>query len=140
MRTVLVVEDDRPTHALFVALVHRCGFESKSAFDGPAALGHIREERPDAVVLDLLLPSLNGFQILSEVRRFAPELLAKVVVVTAALESLYRGCTELEMVHAILRKPFDVDQLEEQLRMVIGEMPRSQKKVRAGSTMRLKIG
>ena len=58
----------------------------------------------------------------------------KVVVVTAASESLYRQCTELEMVHAILRKPFDVDQLEEQLRMIVGQVPRSQKKVRAGGT------
>src|SRR5207237_8562014 len=93
MRTVLVVEDDRPTHALFVALVNRCGFQSKSAFDGPSALRHIREERPDAIILDLLLPSLNGFQILSEIRRFTPALLPQVVVVRAALGSLYGGRT-----------------------------------------------
>jgi DNA-binding response OmpR family regulator len=121
MRSVLVIEDDRPTHALFIALVRRCGFEAISAFDGPAALGRMREERPDAIILDLLLPTLNGFQILSEIRRFAPDMLSTVVVVTAAAESLYRGCTELESVHAILRKPFKIDQLEDLLRRMLKE-------------------
>src|ERR1700687_4630125 len=119
MRSVLIVEDDRPTHALFAAVVRRSGFEASSAFDGPAALRRLREERPDAIILDLLLPTLSGFQILSEVRRFAPHMLSAVVVVTAAGESLYHECTELQSVHAILRKPFDVDQLEDVLRRMM---------------------
>jgi DNA-binding response OmpR family regulator len=140
MRSVLIVEDDRPTHALFVALVRRCGFEASSAFDGPAALRRMREEPADAIILDLLLPTLNGFQILTEIRRFAPGMLSRIVVVTAAAESLYRECMELQSVHAIMRKPFDVDQLEDVLRRMLKEpaaSPRNQ--MRADSTMRLKI-
>ncbi len=139
-QNVLVVEDDRPTHALFVALVRRCGFEASSAFDGPSALSHIREEKPDAIILDLILPTMNGFQILSEVRRFAPEMLSAVVVVTAAAESLYRECIELESVRAIMRKPFDVDQLEEILRRMLSQPAPLPRKMRAGGAMRLKIG
>jgi DNA-binding response OmpR family regulator len=140
MRSVLVVEDDRPTHALFVALVKRCGFESSSAFDGPAALRHFREERPDAIILDLLLPTLSGFQILSEINRIAPAMLSNIVVVTAATESLYRDCEELRSVRAILRKPFNVEQLEDALRQMTHEPAAPPKnKMRAGSTMRVKI-
>jgi DNA-binding response OmpR family regulator len=140
MRSVLVVEDDRPTHALFVALVRRCGFESSSAFDGPAALRHFREERPGAIILDLLLPTLSGFQILSEVKRIAPDMLSNIVVVTAANESLYRDYEELRSVHAVMRKPFNVEQVEDALRQMMHEPaapPRD--KMRAGGTMRLKI-
>jgi DNA-binding response OmpR family regulator len=140
MRSVLVVEDDRPTHALFVALVHRCEFNSRSAFDGPSALHQIRDEHPDGIILDLLLPTLNGFQILAELNRFAPELLPKIVVVTAATESLYRDCEELRSTHAILRKPFNVEQLERELRLIVDEPAApSPKKMRADGTMRLKI-
>ena len=139
MRSVLVVEDDRPTHALLVAVVRRCGFEAHSAFDGPTALGRILNERPDGVILDLLLPTLNGFQILSEVRNLVPAILPKIVVVTAAAESLYRGSTHLQSVHAILRKPFDVDQLEEVLRRMMQERAATHGELRADGTMRLKI-
>lgn len=140
MRSILVVEDDRPTHALFLAVVRRCGFESISAFDGPAALRRIREEVPDAIILDLLLPTLNGFQIMREIKSFAPEILSRIVVVTAATESLYREGVELESVHAILRKPFDVDQFEDVLRRLM-DTPAAvpKKKMRAGGAMRLKI-
>ena len=138
--SVLVVEDDRPTHALFIAVVRRCGFESSSAFDGPTALRRIREEPPDGIILDLLLPTLNGFQLMSEVRGFAPEVLSRIIVVTAAAESLYRESVELESVHAILRKPFNVDQLEDVLRRMIGAPATPpKKKMRAGGAMRLKI-
>lgn len=141
MRTVLVVENDRPTHALLIAVARRSGFDATSAFDGPSALRHIREEAPDAILLDMFLPALNGFQILGELKRSAPEMLARVVVITAAVESLYRECEELQSVCAILRKPFDVGQLED----VLGQMmrkpaPLPKKKLRAGGTMRLKIG
>jgi CheY-like chemotaxis protein len=140
LRSVLVVEDDRPTHALFIAVVHRCGFESSSAFDGPSALRRVREEPPDAIILDLLLPTLNGFQIMREIKAFAPEMLSRIVVVTAAAESTYRECVELESVRAILRKPFNVDQLEDVLRRMI-DTPATlpNKKMRVGGTMRLKI-
>ena len=68
-------------------------------------------------------------------------MLSTVIVVTAAAESLYRGCTELESVHAILRKPFEVDLLEDLLRRMLKEPaapPRD--KMRADGGIRLKIG
>jgi DNA-binding response OmpR family regulator len=115
MLSLLVVEDDRPTNALLVAVVNRCGFEAVSTFDGAVALRRIRAECPDAMILDLLLPVVNGFEILRDVKRSAPTLLASTIVVTAAAESTFRNCEELGQVCAMLRKPFNVDQLMEQL-------------------------
>jgi hypothetical protein len=66
-------------------------------------------------------------------------MLSKIVVVTAAAESFYRECMELQSVHAIMRKPFDVDQLEDVLRRMLKEPAASPRKMRADSTMRLKI-
>lgn len=77
---------------------------------------------------------------MSEVKGFAPEMLSKIIVVTAATESLYRESVELESVHAILRQPFNVDQLEDVLRRMIdapADLPKN--KLRAGGAMRLKI-
>jgi DNA-binding response OmpR family regulator len=115
MLSLLVVEDDRSTHALFVAVVNRCGFEAVSAFDGAVALRRIRAECPDAMILDLLLPTLNGFEILREVKGNVPDLLPRTIVVTAAAESTYKNCEELRQVCATLRKPFNVEHLVEEL-------------------------
>ena len=112
MATLLVVEDDRPTHALFVALVNRCGCEASSAFDGRAALRKVRGERPDGMILDLLLPEMNGVELLEEIDRFAPQLISRTIVITAASDSLFHDCAQMRYVRCLMRKPFNIEQLE----------------------------
>jgi len=138
MPSLLVVEDDRPTHALFVALVHRCGCKARSAFDGRSALRQIRAERPDGIILDLLLPGMNGVELLNEMDGFAPDLVTRTIVVTAASESLVQGCAQMRLVRNVMRKPFNIEELEHDLRMMLAGRPAEEKK-RAGGPMRLKI-
>jgi CheY-like chemotaxis protein len=140
--SILVVEDDQPTHALFVALAHRCGCETFSAFDGLTALRKLRDDSLDGVILDLLLPTLSGFDVLRYLKQTSPLLLPKTIVVTAAAETVLHPCKELREVRALLRKPFDVVELEEELRLLLGGgQPGtvSSSLARAGDTMRLKI-
>jgi CheY-like chemotaxis protein len=54
------------------------GFDARSAPDGPAALRLVQEETPDAIVLDLMLPWVNGIEVLATVRQ-QPHL-AKIAV------------------------------------------------------------
>jgi len=142
MSQILVVEDDRPTHALLVTLVRRCGRDSWSAFDGASALRTIRSEPLDGMLLDLLLPNVNGFEILREVKSTVPDLLGKTLVVTAASESTYRDCEEIRYVRGLFRKPFDVQGLEDEILQMLkvdAQVPPLER-ARTGGTMRLKIG
>ena len=138
MATLLVVEDDRPTHALFVALANRCGCEASSAFDGRAALRKVRGERPDGIILDLLLPEMNGVELLKEVDRFAPHLISRTIVVTAASDSVFQDCAQMRYVRCLMRKPFNIEELESDLLLMFNGRPAEQK-ARAGGPMRLKI-
>jgi len=141
MSQILVVEDDRPTHALLVTLVKRCGCDPWSAFDGASALRVIRGEALDGMLLDLLLPSVNGFEILREVKSTVPDLLGKTLVLTAAAESTYHDCQEIRQVRGLFRKPFDVQGLEDEILLMlkgVSQEPPLQK-ARAGASMRLKI-
>jgi len=142
MSQILVVEDDRPTHALLVTLVKRCGCDPWSAFDGASALRVIRGEALDGMILDLLLPSVNGFEILREVKTIAPDLLGKTLVVTAAAESTYHDCQEIRYVRGLFRKPFDVQGLEDEIFKMVKRDAQEPplERARTGGTMRLKIG
>jgi len=69
MQTILIVEDE-PTlqKALSIAL-EREGYEVKSALEGDAGLNLAKESKPNLILLDLILPKIDGFEILAELKK-----------------------------------------------------------------------
>jgi len=69
MQTILIVEDE-PTlqKALSIAL-EREGYEVKSALEGEAGLKLAKESKPNLILLDLILPKIDGFEILAELKK-----------------------------------------------------------------------
>jgi DNA-binding response OmpR family regulator len=67
-RTVLVVEDDRKTSSLVKLYLENAGFEVAVAFDGGQAVEAARARRPDLVVLDVMIPTLDGFEVCRALR------------------------------------------------------------------------
>jgi DNA-binding response OmpR family regulator len=68
MSRLLVVEDDPDVSAALSLLLQRSGHEVRSVDDGRAALRAVHQHKPDLVVLDVELPSLNGWEVLERVR------------------------------------------------------------------------
>ncbi|MEO5823275.1 MAG: response regulator [Vicinamibacteraceae bacterium] len=66
---VLLTDDDPEVTRITDAHVRAGGYRTMLAFDGEAALQAIREQRPDAIVLDLMLPKRTGFDVLAELRQ-----------------------------------------------------------------------
>jgi two-component system, OmpR family, phosphate regulon response regulator PhoB len=83
---ILVVEDERDIAALVAYHLTREGFRVRTASTGPDAIAAIRAERPDLIVLDLMLPGLSGYEVLEEVRRQPEVRDVPVVVLTARRE------------------------------------------------------
>jgi DNA-binding response OmpR family regulator len=108
---VLVIEDDVPIQRLLEHIVHRMGYSCASAEDGVEGLLHIRRRDPRVVILDLLLPRANGFEVLRHLHSTTPEVLTRIIIVTAASESTYAGCPEIGMTRIVIRKPIDIDML-----------------------------
>ena len=106
---VLVIEDDMPIQRLLRHIVVRMGYNCECADDGVEGLLAIRRKRPKVIVLDLLLPRANGFDVLRHLKLHTPDLLRRVIIVTAAAESTFAGCKEIDLTHALLRKPIDID-------------------------------
>ena len=70
-KDVLVVEDDREINELVGAYVQIAGFEYRSALDGASALAEARERRPSLIVLDLMLPDTDGFEVCRKLKNEA---------------------------------------------------------------------
>ena len=86
-RTVLVV-DDEPTIVEVVArYLERAGFETHEAADGPEALRIAGEHRPDLVVLDLMLPGIDGLEVMRQLHERAGPRIAVILLTARGEES-----------------------------------------------------
>lgn len=113
---VLLIDDDPCVRGLLAALMKRDGLAHQSVDDGAAAVALLRRSDYDAVVLDLMLPSLNGFEVLRFLKAERPHMLPRVVVITAAGDATLRDFDDGRRVSAVLRKPFDINELSEAVR------------------------
>ncbi|RLV67822.1 Two-component system response regulator [Streptomyces sp. CBMAI 2042] len=77
---VLVVDDDPTVAEVVVGYLHRAGYAVERAGDGPAALERFAAARPDLVVLDLMLPAMDGFEVCRRMRAHGP---VPVIMLTA---------------------------------------------------------
>jgi CheY-like chemotaxis protein len=109
MAHVLLVEDNTPIRLLLTEFLETAGHRVEGASDGAEALERMRQDCPDAVVLDLQMPVLDGWSLLRTCRA-TPELAEVPAVVMSALDDAYTTVAALG-VQRCLSKPFDLDQL-----------------------------
>ncbi len=84
---VLVVDDVEPIRRLVRGYLEGEGFDTVEAADGPAALASARSTRPDVVILDVMLPALDGIEVCRQLRTFSD---AFVLMLTARGEEIDR--------------------------------------------------
>ncbi len=82
-RHVLLVEDDAPIRSMLTDLLEDAGFSVLQASDGLEAVRNLREERPDLIVLDLMLPRMSGWEFLENARADLDRARIPVVVLSA---------------------------------------------------------
>jgi DNA-binding response OmpR family regulator len=116
-KNILIVDDDADLVELLRLAFTNAGYKTQSAADGTAALRIARRSPPDLVVLDLILPKLNGFNVCAALRQ-DPATSAIPIVMMTILPGEFPRLTGMEMgANAYLNKPF---QIEEMLTIVDG--------------------
>jgi CheY-like chemotaxis protein len=111
MSAVLVVDDDAGVREYVGDLLEMDGHDVRFACDGPSALASIRAERPDCVVLDVMMPGMSGHQVLAEIRRIDGGSQLPVVMVTAAAGEAQSWQAWTGGVDYFLAKPIDAPHL-----------------------------
>jgi CheY-like chemotaxis protein len=106
---LLVVDDDEAIQILMKAVFYRCGIDVDLAADGEAALAKMRRVKYDAIVLDLMLPVTNGFEVIRALKATAPDILDRTIVLTAAADRTLQHFSDAKAVRRVMRKPFDLD-------------------------------
>ncbi len=115
-RKILVVDDEESILTLLNHSLLRAGFEVATASDGLAALEAARRERPDAVVLDVMLPDLDGFEVFRLLQRERP---VPVIFLTAKGEEVDR-IVGLELgAEDYVTKPFSPRELVARVKVVL---------------------
>ena len=109
-RHALVIDDDRALRSLFSTLLSRKGFTVDLAGDGRVAFDQISRHTYSVILLDLMMPEVNGLELLERMQRDSPSLLKRVIVMTGAAQRQVER-VDAKNVWDIIRKPFDIDHL-----------------------------
>jgi DNA-binding response OmpR family regulator len=108
---ILVVDDEPTVRALVRDVLEQEGHEVVLAEDGYAGLRLAESHRPDCVVLDVMMPGLDGHQVLTRLRASAGGLDLPVVMLTAAADDSHAWRAWTEGVDYFLPKPFEAVEL-----------------------------
>ncbi len=116
---IMVVDDDANIRAVLKHRFEREKYSVRVATDGADALQQIGTERPDLIVLDLMMPEMDGIQFLSRLRGNPKTQYVPVIVLTALGRTPYSDKTRELGAAGLVTKPFSPRQLVEEVRRVL---------------------
>lgn len=101
MKKILIVEDDNSIHSLLKEILKQENYSTTSAYSGTEALMTLEKEKIDLILLDLMLPGLNGEEIIKKVKEIPIIVLSAKIDTTDKVNALLMGASDY------ITKPFD---------------------------------
>jgi DNA-binding response OmpR family regulator len=116
---VLIAEDEANIAELLSFVLDRAGYDVDSVPDGEAALRRLRKDPPDLLLLDAMMPGMNGFEVLRHMR--TDELLRSlpVIVLTAKTQEHDRRMAQEMGAQGYITKPFSNREVVEEIQRLI---------------------
>ncbi len=122
---ILVVDDDREIAGLVEAYLQGEGFAVTCAYDGLEALDRIREEIPSLIVLDILMPGMDGFQVIQALKANSVTRMIPVIILTAKdLSEEERASLQLGATKYLTKTLFSKERLLTEVRDLLGKLYR----------------
>ena len=119
---VLVADDSKTILELIVLTLQRGGIETVTADDGADALERIRELRPRLVILDAMMPNVDGYDVCRTLREDTNLEQPHVIMLTASARELDRTRAEEAGVDEFMTKPFSPRQLRERVQELLDSL------------------
>ncbi|NLE64508.1 MAG: response regulator [Elusimicrobia bacterium] len=119
-KKVLVVDDERGTVLILTKHFEGMGFEVVSAFDGLAALAAVRQTRPDLIVLDRMMPKMDGLKVcamLKSDKRFKD---IPIIMATASADRATQQLSEELGANVFVNKPLNMAEISSAVRKLLG--------------------
>lgn len=114
MAKILVVDDDAPILDLLTEILEECGHEALRAANGQEALQLAQLYHPEVIISDIMMPEMNGYELLKAIRTI-PDLARTVVVLASAGVSKLSSVTTPFKADGYMQKPFNLSQIEQLL-------------------------
>ena len=137
MSKVLVVEDEPTLLETLEYNLTRQGYQVYTAADGPTALEVARRERPDAIVLDIMLPGLDGLEVCRILRR---EMSVPILMLTARADEVDKVVGLEVGADDYLTKPFSMRELLARVKALLRRVRLDREELAAGEVDRLTFG
>ncbi len=110
-RTIMVVDDDPEHVALVRLMLEQKGFVVRCAYRGPQLLAGLKEQKPDLIILDVVMPEMNGLEVLRRLK-VAPETSSIPVIMLTVLDTNEDMMTSYKLgADYYVTKPFTRTQL-----------------------------
>jgi len=120
---LLVVDDEKDIVETLQKRLLEEGYEVVVAFDGEEALVRVKEDNPDIILLDLILPKLHGFEVLKEIREKYKDKWRPIIIISAQTDlEMVKKSYKLEADH-YLTKPCSMDNVLRGIRTMISLIP-----------------
>ncbi len=118
---ILVVEDEKTLRFLIVQSLKDDGFEVYESIDGEEGIKLAKESKPDLILLDLLLPGMNGFDVLSQLKRDSSTESIPVIILSncGQEEEIERGM-KLGATDYLVKAHFTLDEIAERVKKILG--------------------
>ncbi len=108
--SILVVEDNSDLSLLFKLVLESAGYQVDTVEDGRDALTQLAKIRPQLVVMDIMMPEINGLQVSRQIKD-KPDYQSLPILLVSAVDRLQEEQFSQSKADAIIYKPFDIEQL-----------------------------
>jgi CheY-like chemotaxis protein len=116
MAKILVIEDDPPIRQLIVRILSGAGHDLVEASDGQQGLSLFRAVKPALVISDILMPEMDGLEVIRALQREAPE----IPILAVSGKALFTRIAKRLGADATLAKPFRTSELVDVVNMLLG--------------------
>ena len=121
-KNILIIEDDRFLRELIYQKLSNENFNVSEAVDGEEGIKKIKEEKPDLVLLDLILPGIDGFEVLSRAKQDPDEKINKIPIIILSnlgqKEDIEKG-TKLGATDYLVKAHFTPGEIIEKVRTIL---------------------
>jgi DNA-binding response OmpR family regulator len=130
MFNILIVEDDKSIARLLELELSHEGYNTKIAYDGEQAVQFYENFKPDVILLDIMLPRMNGFEVAKAVRDYDKDVGIIMLTAKGELEDRVHG---LKSADDYVIKPFEIEEVLARIKSLLRRLGKSKELLKAGS-------
>ena len=115
---ILVADDDQSIRQLLTTIIRREGFDVDSAIDGAEAIEKLSKHDYAVILLDLMMPRRDGFEVIEYLKSHHPRVKPVVLVISAYADQRFKQ-VDPDIVAGVIRKPFEIAELGGVIRLCV---------------------